>query len=268
MITVTNIKEYLYCPEKLNLRLENLDITTEEQISGKISKEAFKGFDSIVQRNLWVLNGKMNIRDILNELFKDMPSFLDTIYRRYQEEGIEDPSPIFESLKEDMRFNSWLIAIKTQKLLNDGINGSEAVKILYPPSFIEFKIENPEVGLVGMIDKIEIIDGTYYPIAIKTNLPPLNGVWESDAIQSSAYSFLMEEEFNKDVAVGFINYTKIGSKQPVVNSPLLTNKFIEIFEKLCDMIYEGKKPEIHININKCRLCEYSTMCSYCNQHLL
>jgi CRISPR-associated exonuclease Cas4 len=268
MITVTNIKEYLYCPEKLNLRLENLDIITESQISGKISREAFKGFDSLVQRNLWVLNGEMNIKDILNELFKDIPAFLDTIYRRFQEEGIEDPSQIFESLKEDMRFNSWLIAIKTQKLLKDGINGSEAVKIIYPPSFLEFKIENPEVGLVGMIDKIEIIDGTYYPVTIKTSLPPLNGVWETDAIQSFAYSFLMEEEFNKDIAVGFVNYIKIGSKQPVVNSPQLNNKFIELFEKLCDMIYEGKKPEIRININKCRLCEYSTMCSYCNQNLI
>ncbi|MTK12508.1 MAG: CRISPR-associated protein Cas4 [Clostridiaceae bacterium] len=268
MITVTNIKEYLYCPEKLNLRLENLDIITEAQISSKISKEAFKGFDSLVQRNLWILNGEMNIKDILTELFKDMPEFLDTIYRRYQEEGIEDPTQIFENLKEDMRFNSWLIAIKTQKLLKDGISGSEAVKILYPPSYLEFKIENPEVGLVGKIDKIEIIDGTYYPVAIKTSLPPKNGVWESDAIQSSAYSFLMEEEFNKDIAVGFVNYTKIGSKQPVINSPILTDKFIEIFENLSDMVYEGKKPEIRINTKKCRLCEYSTMCSYCNQNIL
>jgi CRISPR-associated exonuclease Cas4 len=268
MITVTNIKEYMYCPEKLNLRLENLDIITEAQISGKISREAFKGFESIVQRNLWSLNGDMNIKEILNELFKDVPAFLDTINQRYLEEGIEDPVQMFESLKDDLRFNSWLIAIKAQKLLKDGINGSEAVKILYPPSFLEFKIENTEIGLEGLIDKIEIIDGIYYPVAIKTNLPPLSGVWESDAIQSSAYSLLMEEEFNKDVAVGFINYTKVGSKQPVVNSSVLSNKFIEIFEKLTQMIYDGKKPEIHINVNKCRSCEYSGICSYCNQHLL
>ena len=268
MITVNNIKEYLYCPEKLNLRLENLDITTESQISGKISKEAFKEFDGIVQRNLWSLNGEMNIKDILNELFKDVPPFLDTIYKQYLEEGIEDPIPLFERLKDDLRFKSWLTAIKVQKLLKDGINGSEAVKILYPPSFLEFKIENREVGLKGIIDKIEIIDGIYYPIVIQTNLPPFNGVWESDAVQTSAYSFLMEDEFNKEIRVGFVDYIKVGSKQPVVNSPLLNNKFIEIFENLNEMVYDGKKPEVRINVNKCRSCEYSEICSYCNQHLL
>lgn len=268
MITVANIKEYLYCPEKLNLRLDNLDMTTEAQISGKISREAFKGFNGIVQRNLWSLNGEMNIKDILNQLFKDVPAFLDTIYRQYHAEGIEDPVKMFESLKDDLRFNSWLIAIKAQKLLKDGINGSEAVKILYPPSFLEFKIENREVGLKGMIDKIEIIDGIYYPVVIQTNLPPLNGVWESDAIQTSAYSFLMEEEFNRDVSVGFVNYMKVGSKQPVVNSPMLNNKFIEIFEKLTEMVYDGKKPEINVNINKCHSCEYSEICEYCDQNFL
>jgi len=268
MITVANIREYLYCPEKLNLKFENLDITTEAQISGKISREAFKGFNDIVQRNLWCLNGEMNIKEILNQLFKDLPALLDNVYNRYRDEGIEDPSSMFENLKDDLRFNSWLMAIKAQKLLKEGMNGSEAVKILYPPSFIEFKIENNEVGLKGMIDKIEIIDGVYYPVLIQTNTPPLNGVWESDAIQTSAYAYLMEEEFNKSVPVGFVNYMKVGSKQPVVNSSILNNKFVEIFEKLTEMIYEGIKPEIRINANKCRSCEYSGICSYCNQYLL
>jgi len=268
MITVANMKEYLYCPEKLSLRLENLDIQTEAQISGKISRKAFKGFNEIVKRNLWSLNGEMGIKEILNQLFKDIPTFLDTIHNQYYDEGIEDPTKMFECLKDDLRFNSWLIAIKAQKLLKNGINGSEAIKILYPPSFLEFKIENKEVGLKGMIDRIEIIDGIYYPVVIQTSLPPLNGVWESDAIQTSAYSYLMEGEFNKTVPVGFVDYIKVGSKQPVVNSTMLNKKFIQIFEKLAEMIYDGKKPEICINVNKCRSCEFSEICSYCDQHLL
>lgn len=268
MITVTNIKEYLYCPEKLYLRLENSNITTEAQIAGKIFREALIGYDGIIQRNLWGLKGDTNIKEILNELLNDVPTFLDTIHRRYHEEGIEDPTQMFESLKDDLRFYSWLIAIKTQKLLKNGIKGSEAVKILYPPSFLEFKIENTKVGLSGVIDKIEIIDDIYYPVTIQTNLPPLNGIWESDAIQLSAFSFLIQEEFNTEVPVGFVNFIKTGSKQPVVNSYILNNKFIETFESLREMVYDGKKPEIRININKCRSCEYSGMCNYCNQHLL
>ncbi len=69
---------------------------------------------------------------------------------------------------------------------------------------------------MGQIDKIEIIDGVYYPIKIKTNLPPLKGVWLSDAIHITAYAYLMEHEFNKEVPVGFVNYMRVGSKKPVL----------------------------------------------------
>ncbi len=268
MITVSNIKEYLYCPEKVNLRLKNSDIESEAIIAGKIFREALKGFNGILQRNLWGLKGELTIKEILNELFKDLPDFIDTIHHRYQEEGIEDPSALYKKLKDDLRFNSWLIALKTQKILQNGITGSEAVNILFPQCFNELKIENREIGLSGRIDKIEIVDGVYYPIKIQTSLPPLAGVWESDAIQIAAYSFLMEEEFNKEVSVGFINYIKIGTKKPVVNSTMLNNKFIEVFENLSAMIYDGKNPEINRNINKCRSCEFLEMCEYCKHDYL
>lgn len=263
MITLSNIRDYLYCPEKLNLRLENSDIQTEAMVTGKIFKEAYMGFTGIVQRNIWGLSGEFSIKEILNELFKDVPEFIDTIYHRYEEEGIDDPTMVFKKLKEDLRFNSWLIALKTQKILRDGRIGSEVVNILFPPCFMDFKIENKEVGLGGRIDKIEIIDGDYYPIKIQGNLPPLKGLWESDKIQIAAYSFLIEEEFNKDVQVGFINYVKTGSKKPVINSAMLNDKFIEMFEEVRSMIYDGNTPKFHLNINKCRSCEYSEICQYC-----
>ena len=263
MITISNIREYLYCPEKVNLRLENSEIQTEAMIVGKIFREAYMGFNGIVQKNIWGLNGDFSIKKILNELFKDIPEFLDTIHHRYHEEGIDDRDRVFEILKEDLRFNSWLIALKTQKILRDGRTGSEAVDILFPPCFIDFQIENREVGLVGRIDKIEIIDGVYYPIKIQTSLPPLKGLWESDKIQIAAYSFLIEEEFNKDVPVGFINYVKTGSNKPVPNSSMLNDKFIEVFNEVSSMIYDGNTPEFHMNINKCSSCEFSEICEYC-----
>jgi CRISPR-associated exonuclease Cas4 len=263
MITVSLIQEYYYCPLSVYIHLKNSEILTNSMIAGKISHKAIIGFEEIIKRNLWGLKGNLDIKEILNELYKDVPEYIDSIYRRYKEETIDSNFLVrFESLKEDLRFNSWILAIKSQQMLKNGIIGSEAVDILFPPCLSEFKIENKEIGLIGKIDKIVIADGVYYPIKIKTNLPPLKGVWESDAIQVAAYAFLMEQEFNKEIPVGFINYIKIGSKKTVLINTSLREKFTNIFNGLSSTLYNDKEPEAIQNINKCRACEYSDLCDY------
>lgn len=265
MITVSNIREYLYCPGKVYLGVENSGIESEPKMAGKIFRSALIGFNEILQRNLWGLNGKLDMKEILNELLKDVPEFLDNIYQLHFEKGFDDPVSVFTSLKEDLRFNAWIIALKTQKILSEGMTSSEAINLIFPPCFHEFKIENRDVGLVGKIDKIEIVDGVYYPVKILRSIPPSRGVWKSDAIQIAAYSFLLEEEFNKEVSVGFIYYLKFGYKKPVINSSLLNKEFIKVFNEISAIIYEGKKPDFNKNIKKCRSCEYSEVCDVANE---
>jgi CRISPR-associated exonuclease Cas4 len=262
MITVSLIKDYLYCPMKVYIGSDYSGLESNAIMTGKIVREALIGFEEIIKRNLGCLKGEMKINEILNGLFKDVPEYIHMIYERYEDETNGNTYLKFEDLKEDLKLNSWLIALKTQKMLNNGINGFEVVDILFPPSFIEFKIINREFGLTAKIDKIEIIDGVYYPVKIHTNIPPLKGVWQSDAIQIAAYSFLMEEEFNKKVPVGFVNYVKIGTKKPVLINSLLKEKFENIFNEVYSMIYEEKEPSFSKNINKCRVCEYSEICDY------
>lgn len=43
--------------------------------------------------------------------------------------------------------------------------------MLFPPLLIEFSIEDPELNLRGQLDRIEIVDGSYYPVEIKSGLP-------------------------------------------------------------------------------------------------
>ena len=205
----------------------------------------------------------MQVKEILGELLKDIPEFLDIVYNQYQDaEVVDNVSYNFEILKEDLKFNSWLIAIKAQKMLKTGLTGAEAVNLLFPPSLLEFRIEDKENGLLGKIEKIEIVDGVYYPVKIKTNLPPLKGVWQSDAIQITAYAYLMEHEFNKEVLVGFVNYMRVGSKKPVLINTSLREKFSQIFNEIVSIVYDDKFPEVVLNVNKCRSCDYYEICEY------
>ncbi len=263
MITVSLIQEYLYCPLKVCMEMDNSDIQSKSLLTSKISREAQIGFEELIKQNLWTLKGEMPIKEILKNLLKNVPEFLDTVYQKYYDEFLDDQAEtIFKKLMEDMKFNSWLLAIKSQKLLKTGISGADAVNTLFPPCLIEFKIEDKEHGLLGQIDKIEIIDGVYYPIKIRRSLPPLKGVWESDALQITAYAFLMEKEFNKEIPVGFINYMMVGSKKPVLINTSLREKFIVIFDEVASLIYEDKLPKFVQNIKKCRSCDYRELCEY------
>jgi CRISPR-associated exonuclease Cas4 len=261
MITVSLIQEYLYCPLKVYVRMYENEIQSNSIVTSKISREALIGFEELIKRNLWSLKGEMDVKEILNELFKDVPEFLDSVHQKYQDQII-DVDTTFERLKEDLKFNSWLKAIKIQKMLKSGISGADAVKMLFPPCLIEFKIEDRKTGLLGQIDKIEIVDGVYYPIKIKTSLPPLKGIWESDAIQVTAYAYLMEYEFNKEVPVGFINYMKVGSKKPVLITTSLREKLAQVFNELVSIINNNSVPDIVQSVKKCRACEYSELCEF------
>jgi CRISPR-associated exonuclease Cas4 len=262
MIPVSMIREYLYCPLKVYLKMHDEDVKSYSPITN-ISHDALIGFEELIKRNLWHLKGELPVKEILEELLKDMPEFLDIVRLQYQNVEVADNlNNNFEILKEDLKFNSWLIAIKAQKMLKTGFNGAEVVNLLFPPSLLEFKIEDEENGLLGQIDKIEIVDGVYYPIKIKTNLPPLKGVWQSDALQITAYAYLMEHEFNKEISIGFINYMKIGSKKPVLINNNLRKKFSQVFNEIIAIVYDDKFPKIAQNVNKCRSCDYCEICQY------
>ena len=265
MIPVSMIREYLYCPLRVYTKMHSQNIKSCHT-SSNISHDAIIGFEELIKRNLWPLKGEMNVNQILESLLKDIPEFLDIVYHKYQDvEEVNNETGKFDILKEDLKFNSWLIAIKTQKMLKTGLTGAEAVNLLFPPSLLEFRIEDNENGLSGQIDKIEIVDGVYYPIKIKTNLPPIKGVWQSDAIQITAYAYLMEHEFNKEISVGFVNYMRVGSKKPVLINTQLREKFSEVFNEIVSIVYDDKFPEVIQNVNKCRSCDYCEICDYCNE---
>lgn len=264
MITISLVCEYLYCPFKVYLNYKyNADIIDKNIIIGQISHESMQEYEKILKNNIWDLKGDMKIKDILEELFKGIPEHFEEVDRKFQDKlYYEDYNDKFRRLKEDMVFNSWIIALKIQKLLKNGIYGSEAVDILFPTCLTEFLIEDKKLGLSGRVDRIEIIDGVYYPITTKTNLPPLKGVWESDALQITGYAILMENEFNKKINVGFVNYNRICCRKPVLISPSLIEKFNNTFNELKYVVYDDYKPEIVQNVSKCRSCECSELCDY------
>ena len=108
--------------------------------------------------------------------------------------------------------------------------------------------------------RVEIIDGKYYPISIKHSTPPIKGVWDQDAIDLATNAILIEEEFETEVFVGFIDYTKINERRPVVMDVNIRKALFDIINEVKDIEYNKKVPTVKINDKKCGNCEYKNIC--------
>lgn len=272
MINVSWIADYSYCPLKLHLKyVVGEEGETYFMALGKMQHELRRGFEEITKRNMWGLKGDMDIREIREALFEDVPQLVDGIFHKYQDRDSSDHEDsrhrlqTYEDLLEDFRLESCFMAFKVKKILRwTGKPHLEVVEMLFPASLAEFSLENRELNLKGKVDKIELLEGYYYPIEFKSGKPPVKGVWKSHALQIAAYAILIEEEFKKEVPVGFVDYLQIGERRTVIfNNPLMEELF-NALSMMNSILEGGYAPEIVQNPNKCRACDYADFCEYRN----
>ena len=100
-----------------------------------------------------------------------------------------------------------------------------------------------------------------YPISFKIQNPPLKGIWDSDAIELAANAILIEEEFDTEVFVGFVKYSKIDDKRPVIMDMNLRKGLFSVLNEVKEIIINKKIPKVKINEKKCRNCEYYAICT-------
>lgn len=262
MIKVSWISVYLYCPVKLYYQEVLGERIKTHIVNRQILREAYLGFEEMIKSNFWILNSNMSPQKISDVLFSDVPKMVRRISNDYQLPKSESKR-LEKELIEDLRIETGLIALKIYKIMGQyDLIGSELFEILFPPVIPEYFLENQEINLKGKIDKIELIDGFYYPITIKTGKFPSKGVWESDALQIAAYSLLMEYEFRKEILVGFVDYVKMGGRRAVVINQHMRNILLEVLEEMNIILDSDKIPEITLNTRRCDFCEYQNRCEY------
>ena len=134
------------------------------------------------------------------------------------------------------------------------------IDLFFPNCMYSYLLKDPQLELIGMCDKIEIIDGRYYPVSIKSSNPPIKGVWDQDAVELVAYAILLEEEFDTEVFVGFVDYEKIGDRRPVVMDVNLRKALFEVIREVKEITDNKKLPNVRKNTKKCDKCEYKNIC--------
>ena len=268
MINVSWISEYSYCPLKLYLKqVMGEDEETPVMTMGNIQHELRRGYEEITKRNLWHLEEHMSVKEISEILYQDVPELVEHISDKYRETGLMDflETGTCISLKEDLKLDSCLTALKVKKIMKWSRKSSlEVADILFPSCLIEFYLKNKDLQLKGKVDKIELLEGHYYPVEVKSGRPPVKGVWKGDALQTAAYALLIEEEFKREVLVGFVDYVQIADRRTVVlNNPLIEELYT-VLNEMQSILNSEYVPELVQNPNKCKACDYADFCEYCN----
>lgn len=267
MISVSSISEFVYCPARMYLNhIQENNAQTCEMMHGKLIHEVRRGYEEITKQNMWRIKENIRLEDIFSIIFEEVPQFIEKVSNKYSDNYEMDHSilkHIRVDLEDDLKLESQFLSLKIKKILNKtSKRGSEIAELFFPQSLLEFSLENKELNLRGKIDKIEVISGIYYPVEVKTGIPPSKGVWLADALQIAAYAVLMDYELNKEVLVGFVDYIKICERRPVVINSILHQKLFGVLDDINIMFEKQEVPEFKLNKNKCEKCEYMDICEY------
>ena len=290
MISVSTIKSYMFCPLKLYFQ-SNIDEDLEEDyFISKTLKDLRIDIQDILHKNLRHIKKDMDENEIEKRLSIGISNQVKTTFEIIEE--INDKEDIDESnLKKDeeiefideekkekekdsnnlneikkelineINLNIKILSLKvaqSMKVLDK--DGGEIQNLFFPTSMYNYLIRDIGLDLIGVIDKIEVEKGNYFPISLKSSNPPINGVWDGDFMEAIANALLIEQEFNTYVTVAYIDYLKIADRRAVIIDTDARKSFFKVLTSVNKIVENGEIPTVKTGLKKCENCEYKELC--------
>lgn len=261
MINISSIKTHMYCPMKLYIQNHvDMDENNDFQLAVEIKKLKID-IQDLIQKNMRKIKKEMNIPEIENILTENVSSYIESCINSIKSMNLDITTEQINEITDNTYFSIKITAFKIKqamKILNK--DAFMITDMFFPNCMYSYLLKDPQLELIGICDKIEIIDGKYYPVIIKNSNPPLKGVWSQDAIELVAYAILLEDEFDTEVFVGFVDYEKIDDRRPVVMDVNLRKGLFEVIREVKEITENKKLPTVKMNSKKCKNCKYENIC--------
>ena len=288
MISVSTIKSYMFCPLKLYFQ-SNIDEDVEEDyFISKTLKDLRIDIQDILHKNLRHIKKDMDEKEIEKRLSIGISNQVKTTFEIIEEindkeetdesnlkkdediefideEKKEEEDDNLKELKKELineiNLNIKILSLKvaqSMKVLDR--DGSEIQNLFFPTSMYNYLIRDIGLDLIGVIDKIEVEKGNYFPISLKSSNPPINGVWDGDFMEAIANALLIEQEFNTYVTVAYIDYLKIADRRAVIIDTDARKSFFKVLTSVNKIVENGEIPTVKTGLKKCENCEYKELC--------
>ena len=288
MISVSTIKSYMFCPLKLYFQ-SNIDEDVEEDyFISKTLKDLRIDIQDILHKNLRHIKKDMDEKEIEKRLSIGISNQVKTTFEIIEEindkedtdesnlkkdediefideENEEEENDNLKELKKELineiNLNIKILSLKvsqSMKVLDK--DGGEIQNLFFPTSMYNYLIRDIGLDLIGVIDKIEVEKGNYFPISLKSSNPPINGVWDGDFMEAIANALLIEQEFNTYVTVAYIDYLKIADRRAVIIDTDARKSFFKVLTSVNKIVENGEIPTVKTGLKKCENCEYKELC--------
>ena len=278
----------MFCPLKLYFQ-SNIDEDVEEDyFISKTLKDLRIDIQDILHKNLRHIKKGMDGNEIEKRLSIGISNQVKTTFEIIEEiNDKEEPDESNLKKDEEIEFideekkekeNNNLNELKKELINEINLNikilslkvaqsmkvldrdGSEIQNLFFPTSMYNYLIRDIGLDLIGVIDKIEVEKGNYFPISLKSSNPPVNGVWDGDFMEAIANALLIEQEFNTYVTVAYIDYLKIADRRAVIIDTDARKSFFKVLTSVNKIVENGEIPTVKTGLKKCENCEYKELC--------
>ena len=175
-----------------------------------------------------------------------------------EEEKLEE---LQRELIHEINLNLKILSLKVAQAMKAlDKNGDEIQGLFFPSCMYNYLIRDLGLDLIGVIDKIEVEKGNYFPISLKSSNPPIRGVWDGDLMEVIANGLLIEQEFNTYTTVGYVDYLKIAERRPVIIDTDARKSFFKVLTHINKIVEDGEIPNVRTHLKKCENCEYKELC--------
>ncbi|NJD53863.1 MAG: CRISPR-associated protein Cas4 [Candidatus Methanoperedens sp.] len=241
MIKVSDITTYLKCPRMcyfINKGHELIGEISSGYLERLILKELSVTYQSAINSNDKHAFLNNELERISNEIRVIYRNELSKIDDAAIAKSITDIRPLIETISSNLSDNS----------------------DFYSGEFIQDEpiLRSDKFRFSGSPDRLIKINESIVPSIIKTGNMPENGIWNSDRLQLTAYSILVEEKYNSIVEKGFVEYVRRGIVRPVVIKRHERRKVLQVMDKI-KKIQEGFMPERPKDA-PCEYCGFIGIC--------
>ena len=265
-IPVSLLSSYLYCPRKVFLQkvLMMREPLRQPLILGTIRHEAMeraavaeKGIVMDIKSSLdWI-----DLRQIYEASYREI---LGDVVRRHAKslrsldiELLDAFDGAFPALQREAKDRSMNLHRFMQKC---GLFGEDLWEHLTPKLLSEVKVESNNLGLVGVVDRIEDYGDALVPVEFKTGRAPREGMWPGHRIQASAYAMILGEMGQKQVSSAIVHYLDANEKRAIAMNPFLREEVVMLVDEIKQLLGNALIPDFCGSKNKCSSCSLRKRC--------
>lgn len=264
MLSVTDLSAYMYCPRKVYFAkiLGVKEKPKEQSIKGTIKHAVFENAGREDKEIISGFTEKESIEDLemtyRKIYYKILMYSIQRAKKDLEAQGLktlqvyQELWPFF--LQEAKEKSLYFYNLAKEKNLY-----GEALWLALPKSVPELRIVSEKLGLIGIIDRVDLVEG-FIPVEIKTGIAPREGVWKEHMIQIGAYMLLLSEHYGKEISEGYIEYRAINDRRKVKMNVFLKDEILELIIKVRNMLNNKELPAKTTEVRKCENCGIKEIC--------